>query len=652
MDLKNKILCSRYRVDERVGEGGMASVYRGFDMKLSRTIAIKVLKAEYRDNKDFVQRFEVEARAAASLNHINIVGVYDVGEDLGVNFIIMEYLSGMTLKRYITAKGALSNEETLNIAGSIASALITAHKNHIIHRDIKPQNIMITEDDKIKVTDFGIAKVTKESALNTMVRRSKEDTIDANGQISGSIHYMAPEILKRNYSDEKSDIYALGITMYEMITGHVPFDGDSDINIALEHINDPLPDIKRYAPDVLPAIEQIIKTATQKDSSARYHSAEEFLKELKKAINTPDKVFIKIDDKNDIIERTQTKVLNQKASREIRNSNRKAMKEKQRREKKLTLLAALSGVVLALILAYLVITFNKETLFPTKVVMPNLSEMTKEEYEAFFRENDLDWEIKASEYDSKIPEGGVISQSHDEGMVVTKKDKITLLVSKGQKLKKVPNLVNLEYETAISLLESKGFKYEINRVYNDEVMVGLVIAHKPAKMMEVSEGTTIVMDVSLGKEEKFTKMPDVKGKSLDEGVSLLEDAGLLKGEISEAYNDEIEAGKIIAATVLAGEDVKTGYVVDLTISLGKENKAADKSIEVNDILGAEEIVANLRVVLILDGVAEDIYVADVTHASFEPVLSIPVSGRGKGKYEVYKDGVMLYTNAIIFTEDE
>ncbi len=649
MEYNNKVLANRYRIDEKVGEGGMAQVYRGYDLKLDRTIAIKILKREYRKVKDFVNKFEIEARHAASLNHINIVSIYDVGEDQELNYIVMEYLDGKTLKEYIVEKRGLSNEETVKISGAIASALIAAHNNNIIHRDIKPQNVMITDDAKIKVMDFGIAKMRKEDTMTRMARGG--DTIDAEAAISGSIHYMAPEVLKSNYSDERSDIYALGITMFEMITGIVPFDGNSDINIALKHINDSIPDIRALNDEVKPALEQIIIKCTHKNADERYQSARDLLADLKNIIKAPSDLFIKIE-KREALDRSKTKIKNHKASEVIQQSNRISNIERKQKEKQVAFFGALTGALLAIVLAVLIISLNKEVIFPTKIEMKNLSEMNKDQYTQFFEDNEIEWEVVGYEFNDIIEKDGVIEQSIEPGLIITKKDKVKLVLSKGKKLFSVPNVVNLEYETAVAMIESSNLTYEINRVYDDNVVAGLVIKQSPEKKTMLEEGSTVVLDVSLGAQEKFTTMPDITNMTLKEGEKALKEAKLERGTISEAYNDKVEKGKIIATTILPNEEVKEGYVVDITISLGKENKAVTKTIKVENILSSEDVAAKLKVVLLLDGKATEIYNADVTQSSFDNPIEIEVKGKGSGKYEVYKNDVLLFTNNIAFTTED
>ncbi len=638
MDLCHKIIATRYRIEDKIGEGGMATVYKAFDLRLSRYVAVKFLKDEYKSKKDFVERFKIEAKAAASLDHINIVTIFDVGEDIGEYFIVMEYLDGVTLKEYIDEKGVLENDEVLTITGAIASAIHKAHQNHIIHRDIKPQNVMITKNKKIKVMDFGIAKM------------SRDTTINADSYISGSVHYIAPEQVKRNYSDERTDIYSLGITMFEMLTGKVPFEADNDVSVAIKHINDNIPSIRDINDKVPASIEQIILKATHKNPEMRYQNAQLLLKDLKKVDSTPDDLFIRIENKESF-DKTKTTMLSNKDARVARREARIQKAKNKQKEARITLIAALTGALLAIILSTTIILLNKDRIFPKRIIMPNLSEMTVEARENFLAQNQITYEISEEKFDDKIPKGQVIVQSVKEGEIITKGDILQLVVSKGKELYEVPNVKNLDYETAITLVEINNLNYELERIHDDEVAAGVVISQVPAKGTMLAKGSIVTINVSLGPEEKYTTMPDLRNLTLDEGLKLIEESKLEIGEVSESYNDEVEEGRIIASTVLPDETIKEGYVVDITVSIGKEAKNFKSTIYIETILGTEEVAAKLKVMVIVKGEAKEVYNADVTQSDFVTPLAIEVEGKGTGKYEVYKDGEFLYSKDIVFSTE-
>ena len=276
------MLGDRYEILEKIGTGGMSDVYKAKDHKLNRFVAVKVLKQEFSENTSFVSKFRVEAQAAASLMHPNIVNVYDVGEENGVHFIVMELVEGITLKKYIEKKARLSVKEAVSIAIQACMGLEAAHNNHIIHRDIKPQNIIISKEGKVKVTDFGIAKA------------ATSNTITSN--VMGSVHYTSPEQARGGYSDERSDIYSMGITLFEMLTGRVPFNGDTTVAIAIKQIQEPMPSPRDFVPEIPVSVEQIVLKCTQKSPDRRYQSVGDLISDLKKSLVTPDEDFVKVID--------------------------------------------------------------------------------------------------------------------------------------------------------------------------------------------------------------------------------------------------------------------------------------------------------------------------------------------------------------------
>ena len=273
------LIADRYEILEKVGTGGMADVYKSKDHTLNRFVAVKVLKQEFSENANFVSKFRVEAQAAAGLMHPNIVNVYDVGEEKGIYYIVMELVDGITLKNYIGKKGKLGYKEAVTIALQVSMGLEAAHRNHIIHRDIKPQNIIISREGKVKVTDFGIAKA------------ATSDTITSN--VMGSVHYTSPEQARGGFSDEKSDVYSLGVTLYEMLTGEVPFDGESTVAIAIRHIQEPMPSPRKLNPDIPYSVDQIVLKCCEKSPDRRYQNMHELATDLKKAISDPDGDFVK-----------------------------------------------------------------------------------------------------------------------------------------------------------------------------------------------------------------------------------------------------------------------------------------------------------------------------------------------------------------------
>ena len=300
------LIADRYEILEKVGTGGMADVYKSKDHTLNRYVAVKVLKQEFSENANFVSKFRVEAQAAAGLMHPNIVNVYDVGEEKGIYYIVMELVDGITLKNYIAKRGCLGYKEAVTIALQVSMGLEAAHRNHIIHRDIKPQNIIISREGKVKVTDFGIAKA------------ATSDTITSN--VMGSVHYTSPEQARGGFSDEKSDVYSLGVTLFEMLTGEVPFDGDSTVAIAIKHIQEAMPSPRKLNPDVPYSVDQIVLKCCEKSPDRRYQNMQELSADLKKAISDPDGDFVKRFDANDM---GHTKMITEEEKQLIKKSTQK-----------------------------------------------------------------------------------------------------------------------------------------------------------------------------------------------------------------------------------------------------------------------------------------------------------------------------------------
>ncbi len=629
------VLSSRYEIEEKVGSGGMSIVYKATDIKLGRFVAVKVLKDEFCYDEEFVAKFKVEAQAAASLSHTNIVNIYDVGNDGKVYYIIMEFLDGMTLKEYIKTHGQLTNEETMRVGACMASALDCAHNNHIIHRDIKPQNIMMTKDGRVKVADFGIARIATGA------------TIPASDMASGSVHYIPPEQAKTGYSNEQSDIYSLGITMFEMITGKVPFEADSAVSVALKQIHEDLPDMSALNPDVDQNLARIIQKATMKKVEQRYKNAELLLLDIRRANNFPEESFVAIDR---IDSNANTMVMDKKQMRQIWNDN-DVLEDQNPKQDRLIVIGAIATAVItvAMLVSFLFSQF-KDEIVPLEINVPYVIGMDREV--AANAETRLSYEIVEQRYDDTFPKNAIIDQFPEATTVVGEDAVVSIVVSLGKEMFKVPNIVNLNYDVAKELILNSHLVPVIDRQNDPIAPVGAVIGQFPVAEVELSSGSEVTIIVSLGKKDVYIKVPDVRGKSYDEAAGILRVAGFTVGEnLTESYNQVVDKGNVIALTVLPGSEVKEGYVIDMTVSLGKEITEVTKIIEVNDILAQNEDSAQLRVVLIRNGVEEEVYNALVGHSDFDTPLKIPVKGLGTANYEVYKDDNLEYTYQIVFTEE-
>lgn len=630
------LISERYEILEKIGSGGMSIVYKGKDTKLGRYVAIKVLRDDYCYDEEFVAKFKVEAQAAASLSHSNIVNIYDVGNDHKVYYIVMEYLDGETLKEKIKATGGLSNEETMNIGACIAAALDCAHNNHIFHRDIKPQNIIITKQGQVKVADFGIARIATGA------------TIPAADQASGSVHYIAPEQARGGYSNEKSDLYSLGITMYEMITGKVPYEGESVVEVALKQIHDPLPPIKENNPLVDQNLEQIIIKATQKQPEMRYMSAEIMLADLKKATNFPTESFV---EQKSFDSNADTMVMDGNALRQIWNEEEVLEGRNVKLERGVVIGAIVTAVAVVAIVAFLVFNTFKDQILPKQIPTPNVEGLSLEVMITTIEANGLSYQVAEQVYSDTVPKDVVMEQIPEAGTILGEDGIVKVKISQGQELFLVPSVKGLAYDVAMQSIENNQLIGTMEQAYDDYVAEGVVIDQSPEAGEALVKGSEVTYVVSLGKEEVMKVVPDVRNMPLETAKAAILGVGLSVGTVTESFHDLVEEGKVIAMTATPGDEVREGYVIDLTVSLGKEITEVTKHIEVPDVLDIDESTAILKVIFIQDGVSLVIYDSIVEHDDFNSYIDIPVTAMGVGTYEVYKNDHLEYTGQIKFTEE-
>ena len=601
------IVGERYEIIGRVGSGGMADVYKARDHKLNRMVAFKVLKAEFSNDTNFVGKFQREAQAAARLSHPNIVNVYDVGEDNGINYIVMELVEGITLKDYITRKGKLSVREATSIAIQVSLGLEAAHNSGIIHRDVKPQNIIISIDGKVKLSDFGIARATSSNTIST--------------NMMGSVHYSSPEQVRGGYSDAKSDIYSLGITMYEMITGHVPFDGDSTVTVALKHLQEEITSPAEEVPDIPYSLECIIMKCTQKNPGLRYHDCASLLTDLKHSLVDPEGSFVVLGAAAGDTDRTMVmseEELERVQRRSYRNDDdddydddddddydddrraydrRRAQQDRRRGKKNnvnpdtkriMRILMIVAGVVIALLVLFLVANAagffsgpglsesNEET-----VKVPDVRGMTFDEAKAELKKYDLGIKEAAEEEPSnEYAKGEIKSQDPGVGERVAKNSTVTVVISSGEAAEKttVPNVVDRSEADAEKILQDANLKVTKGEPqYSDTIAEGNVISSDPTAGTEVDEGTSVTIVVSLGKEE--VTVPNLYNKSASEAEAELSAAGLV-GSASEDYSDSVEAGYVISQSPESGSKLEKGGTVSYVVSLGPRTQ----TVEVPDVL--------------------------------------------------------------------
>ncbi len=580
MNLEGKLLGNRYEMIEKVGNGGMSTVYKATDKVLKRNVAVKILRDEFTTDEEFIKRFEAEAQSAARLTHANIVSIYDVGVDGNLYYIVMELIQGKTLKEIIIKeKGPLPWKWSVNVAIQIASALEMAHKNNIVHRDIKPHNIIITEDGIAKVTDFGIAKAVSNS------------TITAFGTTIGSVHYFSPEHARGGFTDAKSDLYSLGVVMYEMVTGKVPFDADTPVSVALKHMQEDPEEPIEINPNVPIAINKIIMKALQKDTTLRYQSASEMLRDLKKSLKNPDGDFVE-ELEYDETARTQKINLDEYGEWEedIPNSrHRKGKKEGKLKQfiKKHKVLSSIVGLILlfSLSLGGTLLALNATN--PAEVEMPNVVGLSKEEAQKEIEAAKLKFEVEKEEYNKEVPEGYVISQDPtymERFNKVKEGSVVSVIISKGQEKTKVPNVKGKEKEDAIKLLEEAKLKAEIIEETSKTIKEGFIISQETDPDTEAFAGDTIKIHVSTGTGIKAVTVVSVIGQDEATARKTLEGLGL---KVNVAYEEEPskENGVVLKQSIDSGKTIDEGTTVSITVNKVAETRNATVSINVKNITG-------------------------------------------------------------------
>ena len=561
MVLEGKLIGSRYEIIEKVGNGGMATVYRATDKVLKRQVAVKILRDEYTTDEEFIKRFEGEAQSAAKLSHSNIVSIYDVGVDGNLYYIVMELIEGKTLKELIIEeRGPLPWKWSVNIAVQIALALEAAHRNNIVHRDIKPHNIIITEDGIAKVTDFGIAKAVSNS------------TITAFGTTIGSVHYFSPEHAKGGYTDAKSDIYSLGVVMYEMLAGRVPFDADTPVSVALKHMQEePEPPIE-INPNIPVAINKIILKAMQKDVNLRYQSSTEIIRDLRASLKDEKGDFVK---NVDYTARTQKLDLEDDDSEEYQHENKfKSFIKKHKIISTIVIIILLFAISLGGTLAVLNITN------PSEVQLPKLIEMSKDDAQKIIDDNKLVMEVQSEEYNKDIPEGIIISQNpeYKEKYNIKEGSIIKVVVSKGAEKSIVPKVIGDKKEDAIEELETAKFKVEIEEITSKTVEEGYVVEQSVEADTEAFAGDTIKISVSKGTGIKQITVPSVVTLDEETAKKTLLDKGFVVNIVPD-QDDSRNNGVVLKQSLDVGTVVDEGS--EITITVNKKPKLKTGTVYVN-----------------------------------------------------------------------
>ena len=615
MNLIGKIIGNRYEILEEVGLGGMATVYKAKDHVLNRLVAVKVLKDEFTTDTEFIKRFNTEAQAAASLSHPNIVSIYDVGheDENNLYYIVMELVQGKTLKEIINSEGVLSWKWAVNIAMQIASALELAHKNGIVHRDIKPHNIIITEDGIAKVTDFGIAKAVSNS------------TITAFGTTIGSVHYFSPEQAKGGFTDAKSDLYSLGVVMYEMLTGKVPFDADTPVSVALKHMQEDPKEPIELNPEIPSAVNQIVIKAMQKEPSARYQNATEMLHDLSKALKDPDGDFVIIENKDG----GYTRVMQAISDDQINTGKKEEVKTKTNfftEHPKAKIAIIILSLVLLFVIVFLITKIAIDGGIKSRVDMPNLVGRTQAEAEQLA--NDLGITLEITEVaSSDVEEGKVVSQDPEyTESKIEKGSTIKINVSKGPEETEMVKLEGMKIEDARNTAESLGITLDEQTENSDTVEAGIIIKQDTAVGTLVKSGDTVVVHISAGVEK--VRVPTVLGMDEGTAVATLKNAGL-NPKVTYESNEEEEDGKVISQSIDANAETAKNSNIDIVVNkIVKEQKTINVIVDVKSIMGSSssqntntanettEAPETVNVTILIDGVERTQNSTSVNNSSY------------------------------------
>ena len=643
MNLEGKLLGNRYEIIEKIGNGGMATVYKATDKVLKRNVAVKILRDEFTTDDEFIKRFEVEAQSAARLTHPNIVSIYDVGVDGNLYYIVMELIQGKTLKEIIVKeKGPLPWKWSINVSIQIASALEMAHRNNIIHRDIKPHNIIITEDGVAKVTDFGIAKAVSNS------------TITAFGTTIGSVHYFSPEQAKGGYTDAKSDIYSLGVVMYEMLTGRVPFDSDTSVSVALKHMQEaPVPPME-INENIPKAVNDIILKAMEKEPMARYQTATAMLRDLSMALKDPDGEFVE-EEANDGLTRRMGAITD-----DMLRSSSKSNKKKKKKGKLAQLCEKYPiAKPLIIILIILVLFFGSigitsaimNATNPKDVQIPNLVGKTEDEAKAELAKLKLEYVKISEDYNKDYETGKIYEQtpSYSEGYKIKQKNKVSVKVSKGTETTIVPKVIGDTYDDAVKKLEDAKLKAEKVEEVNKDIKEGIVISQETEANSTANAGDVVKIHVSIGSGIPQVVVPGVVGKNENEAKSALE-AKNLKVNIEYEEDSTKNNGEVLRQSIKAGENIDEGTEITITVNKLAEMKDGTVNVNLKSLLKytpskddeGKEIIENGQVKIVVGN--DTIY--NESKPKTTTNISAKFSAKGNVTIKIYVDDILKGTKEI------
>ena len=552
--MASRVLSGRYELLEKIGDGGMAVVYKGKDKLLNRFIAVKILRPEFTKDATFVENFKRESQAAAGLSHPNIVGVYDVGREGNINYIVMELIEGDTLNKIIEREAPMDYRKVIDISKQVASALRIAHKNKIIHRDVKPHNIMITNDGVVKLADFGIARAVNDATLST------------GSKIVGSVHYFSPEQARGNYVDERSDIYSLGIVMYEMLTGKVPFDGDNPVTVALKHINEEIVPPIELEPGIPPALNRCVMKATNKFQTNRYANADELIEDLDNISFVTNVAGPGLFENTDIEEKRKKR--KQEIEKDIEEVVQARERENKRKKRKII---AITAAILIIVGAFAggYAAWKMGMFSPTKAA-PDLLDCTLDEAMAKAQEQGFKIKQGKDVYSSEYAEGRVCIQDPEPGTEVPKESTITINLSKGNKEGLVPSVLGMQKDDVEAYLQSYGYELGNVKTITSPEKAGMVLEQSPVAGSTLDKESSVDIIVSDGKGTEKGTVPSVTRMSLEDAKKAIKSAGFEVGNITYDWDASIGKGYVIYQQYQANSQLDKGTAIDLQVSSGPE----------------------------------------------------------------------------------
>ncbi|MDL4840015.1 Stk1 family PASTA domain-containing Ser/Thr kinase [Aquibacillus rhizosphaerae] len=675
--LEGRLLNERYKIKKMIGGGGMANVYLANDMILNRDVAIKVLRLEYANDEEFIARFHREAHSAISLSHPNIVNIYDVGEEENIYYMVMEYVDGMTLKKYIQTYGPVEVQESIEIMKQITSAIAHAHANDIVHRDIKPQNILIDPYGNVKVTDFGIAIALSATSLTQ------------TNSVLGSVHYLSPEQARGGMANKKSDIYSLGIVLFELLTGRLPFSGQTAVSIALKHLQSNTPSIRRWNPELPQSIENIVLKATTKDPFHRYDTVYELEDALESALhpsNLNQEVFLPPEESGEAtkaipiitdetfkqhnsIQDTIVHSNNNGATmngKEEKGEDKKGKKGKKKKKRKKVILwiTVIFVALFGAILAALFILPN--WLQPKDVDIPDVEGMEYDE--AYDELTALNLIVEREEmYSEDIEEGHVVKTDPEPGMTVKEGKTVIVFSSQGKEKVTVGDYVGQDYNQVRQLLSQTGYK-EVTRndIHSDRPEGEIVGQVEPQQGSEVvPDETSVVFEVSIGPEQVV--LNDVVGWTESAATNYLTDRNL-SVDITEEYSEEVEEGKVVSQSPDAGSEVEEESRVELVISLGPEEKPplthevkvrvpytaeANGNDEGNNSEDVNPVEQEVRIYVgDIDYNISELYEQETITEDTEFTIRLNIPSNGSAEYRVVRDDQVVVQKTIRYEDVE